>query len=137
MQLVMLFVQVGKKKKKRKNSQKEPFTDALQNICSKKIFLNIVKKTRVLESPFGKIAGLKVCIFIKKKTVVFLWIVWNFKEQFFYRTPRDFGCKIAYFSYSLCHCFVFLHFLCFSFLPSTLLESALHGYSVLTIIPKL
>ena len=33
MQLVMLFVQVGKQYK-RNNSQKQPFTDVLQNSCS-------------------------------------------------------------------------------------------------------
>ena len=62
----MLFVQIGKQLK-RKNSQKQPFTDVLQNSCSWKFFLNIVKETTVLESPFNKVAGLKVYIFIKKK----------------------------------------------------------------------
>ena len=118
MQLVMLFVQVGKKK--RKNSQKEPFTDALQNICSKKIFLNIVKKTRVLESPFGKVAGVKVCIFIKKETSTQLFsceLCEILKNNFFIERLGTSGakllifhipCVIALFSFIS---FVFLSFL--------------------------
>ena len=62
---LLLFVQVGKQHR-RKNSQKQPFTHVLQNSCSSKFFF--VKKTAVLESPFNKVAGLKVSIFIKKKT---------------------------------------------------------------------
>ena len=63
----MLFIQVGQKHK-RKNSQKQPFTDVFQNSCSENFFLNVVKKAPVLESPFNKVAGLKDCIFIKKET---------------------------------------------------------------------
>ena len=70
----MLFVQV-EKQHKRKNSQKQPFTDFLQNSCSENLFLNNVKKTTVVESPFNKVAGLKVCIFIKKKTPTQLFSV--------------------------------------------------------------
>ena len=47
----------------------------LRNSCSqmffKKVFLNIVKQTLVLESPFNKVAGLKVWwIFIKRETPI-------------------------------------------------------------------
>ena len=93
MYLVMLFVQVGKQHK-RKNSQKQPLTDVLQNSCSSIFFLNIVKKTTVLESPFNKVASLKVCIFIKKGTPTQLFFAKYceiLKKIFFYRTPDDFG----------------------------------------------
>ena len=50
----------------KENSQKQPFTDVLQNRCSLK-FLSIRKKTLVLESRLDKVAGLKACIFIKKE----------------------------------------------------------------------
>ena len=76
------------------------------------MFLNNVKKTVVLESALNKVAGLKVCIFIKKETPTqffFLLILWNLKNSFFYRTPHDLGVQNWYFSYSLCYCFVFLH----------------------------
>ena len=63
--LLLLFVQAGKQHK-RKNFQKQPLTDVLQNSCSERFFLNTVKKTTVLESPFNKVAGLK-----DSNTVVF------------------------------------------------------------------
>ena len=65
----------------------------------------------MLESPFSKVAGLKVCIFIKKETPTQLFSCEYceiLKNSFFNRTPHDFGSKLI-FSYSLCHCFVFLH----------------------------
>ena len=47
--------------------QKQPFTFDPQNKCFQK-FRNIHKKTVVLESLFNKVAGLKICSFIKKET---------------------------------------------------------------------
>ena len=40
--------------------KEQPLVDVLQNICSSK-FLNIHRKTLVLESHFNKVAGLKAC----------------------------------------------------------------------------
>ena len=40
----------------------------LKIVVPKNFFLNIFKKTSVLESLFNKVAGLNVCIFIKKET---------------------------------------------------------------------
>ena len=45
-------------------------------------FCNIHSKTPVLESLFNKVAGLKVCNFIKKSEYCEI-----FKNNFFYRTP--------------------------------------------------
>ena len=99
MQLVMLFVQVGKQHK-RKNSQKQLFTDVLQNSCSERFFLNIVKKTTVLESPFNKVAGLKVCIFIKKQTPTQLFSCQYceiLNNSFFIEHLRTLGTKLIFF----------------------------------------
>ena len=46
--------------------QKQPFADALKNVCSLK-FCILQRKAPVLESLFNKIAGLKICNFIKKR----------------------------------------------------------------------
>ena len=51
--------------------QKQSFADILQNRCSLK-FLNIYRKTPVLESIFNKVAGLKASNFIKKRLKPFL-----------------------------------------------------------------
>ena len=86
------------------------------------------KKKPVLESLFNKVAGLNVCIFIKKETATQMLsceYCEMFKNSFFYRTPPDhctfpkfyvvidslyvFGYKIDIFLYFLCHCFVFFH----------------------------
>ena len=43
----------------------------------------------MLESHFIKVTGIRVCSFIKKgtNTGVFLWLLQNFQEHLFYRTP--------------------------------------------------
>ena len=46
---------------------KQPLTNILQSRCSYK-FCNIHRKTRVLESLFNNVAGLKAYIFIKRET---------------------------------------------------------------------
>ena len=82
------------RKTKEKEKQKQPFTDVLQNSCSLKCFLNIVKKTLMLESAFNKVAGLKVCIFIKKETPTQLFpfeYCKNLKNSFLYKTSGNFG----------------------------------------------
>ena len=64
-------------------------------------------------------------VHVDSNTWVFLWILQNFYEQFLYRTPpvhyaflkfymmiKFFGrlwVQNWYFSYLMCHCFVFLH----------------------------
>ena len=48
------------------NFQKKPFEDVFQNSRSQK-FRNIYRKTAILDSLFNKVAGLKVCNFIKKR----------------------------------------------------------------------
>ena len=58
------------------------------------MFLNFVKKTPVLESPFNTVAGLKVCIFIKKDIPTLLFSCEYckiLKNSFFYRTPHNSG----------------------------------------------
>ena len=64
-----------------------------------KIFLNIVKKTPVLESPFNKVAGLKVCIFVQKENPAQLFSCeyCEILKKLFYRTSDDFGNKIDVF----------------------------------------
>ena len=44
------------------------------------------RKTPVLESVFDKVAGLKVCTFMKKRLVI---IAKFLKIAFFYRTPPE------------------------------------------------
>ena len=53
----------------------------------------------MLESPVNKVAGLKVCIFIKKETQTQLFSCENCEilNNSFYRTPHDFGYKIDIF----------------------------------------
>ena len=82
----------------------------------------------MLKSVFNKVGGLKVCIFIKKETliqVISCEYCEILKNTSFYRTPplhytfpksyvmiEFFGCiwiQNWHFSYFLCHCFVFLH----------------------------
>ena len=46
--------------------QKQPLGDVFQNRCSYQ-FCNIHRKTPVLESFLNKVAGLRVCDFIKKR----------------------------------------------------------------------
>ena len=95
----MLFVQVGKRHK-RKNSQKLPFTDVLQNSCSLKLYLNIVKKATVLASSFNKVAGLKVCIFINKETQTQLFsceYCEMLNNSFFIERPTTLGTKLIFF----------------------------------------
>ena len=76
------------------------------------MFLNIVKKTLVLESPCNKVAGLKVWwIFIKRETTR-KWYSCEYceilKNRFSIARFTTLG-KKWYFSYSLCHCFFFIH----------------------------
>ena len=69
--------------------QKQPFTVVPQNKCFQK-FRNIHKKTVVLEFLFNKVAGLKICSFIKKETPtqVFSYEYCEiFKDSFFYIRP--------------------------------------------------
>ena len=80
----------------------------------------------MLESPFNKVAGLKVCVFIKQ--LFSCEYSETLKTDLFYRTPDNFGYKIDVFHIP---CAIAL----FSFI--TLLESVFHGYSVLVFIPKL
>ena len=58
MQLVMLFVQVGKQLK-RKSSQKQPFLKIFSEYCQENTCVGV---------SFYKVAGLKICIFVKKET---------------------------------------------------------------------
>ena len=62
----------------------------IQNRCSK-ISRKIHGKTPVLESLFDRAAGLLPVTLFKRhfSTCVFLWILKNFQERFFYRTPLD------------------------------------------------
>ena len=65
----------------------------------------------MLESPFSRVAGLKVCIFIKKETPTQLFsceYCQILKNGFFIERLTTSGQNWC-FSYSLCHCFVFLH----------------------------
>ena len=103
----MLFVQVGKQHK-RKNSQKQPFTDVLQNSCSSKLYLNIVKKATVLASSFNKVAGLKVCIFINKETQTLFSCEYceMLNNSFFIERPTTLGTKLIFFLF-------LVSFLCF------------------------
>ena len=83
----------------------------------------------MLESLFNNVAGLKVCIFIKKETPTQLFSCEYceiLKSTFSYRAPVDFGYKIDIF-----------RILCvIAFFPFvTLLESVFHGYS--TFVSKL
>ena len=72
----------------KKYQQKQPFTDALQDGCSE-MFCNIHRKTPMLASLLNKVIGLKDCSFIKKRLQYrcFMWILRNFLEQLFYKTP--------------------------------------------------
>ena len=66
----------------------------------------------MLESPFNKVAGLKVCIFIKKETPTQLFSCEYceiLKNSFFIKHLSRLSVQNWYFSYSLCHCFVFIH----------------------------
>ena len=122
----MLFVHVEKLSNwhKRKNSQKQAFTDVLQKRCSQK-FGNIRKKTPVLESHFDKVAGLKAWIFIKAETPTQVFSCEYceiIKNNFFLEHPlliillRNFigffghlWVQNWYFSYFLGHCSVLFH----------------------------
>ena len=69
--------------------QKQPFIVVPQNKYFQK-FRNIHKETVVLESLFNKVAGLKICRFIKKETPtqVFSYEYREiFKDSFFYIRP--------------------------------------------------
>ena len=98
----MLFVQVGKQHK-RKNSQKQLFTDVLQNSCSERFFLNIVKKQLCWSLLLIKLQTWRTptqlfsCEYCELLKNSFLWNASRLWVQSWY------------FSYSLCHCFVFLH----------------------------
>ena len=65
----------------------------------------------MLESPFHKFAGLKVCIFIKKGTPTQLFSCEYCKilKNSFFIERLTLWVQKWYFSYSLCHCFVFLY----------------------------
>ena len=59
-----------------------------------------LSRKQLLESPFNKVAGLTVCIFIKKKTPTQLFSCEYceiLKSTFSYRAPVDFGYKIDIF----------------------------------------
>ena len=62
----------------------------IQNRCSK-ISRKIHGKTPVLESLFDRAAGLRPVTLLKRhfSTCVFLWILKDFQERSFYRTPLD------------------------------------------------
>ena len=65
-----------------------------------KIAVQENKETPVLESPFNKVAGLKVCIFVKEETPTQLFSYEYceiLKNSFFNRTPHNFGYKIDIF----------------------------------------
>ena len=102
----------------------------------------------MLESLFDKVAGLKACIFIEKETLtqVFFCEYCEIIENSFFIEHllliilfRNFYVMIEffgrlwvqnwYFSYFLCHCFVF-------FFITLVLESGVHGYFVLVFILK-
>ena len=80
------FSDRGKTLKKRRTDT------ATGGVLSKKVILN-----KFIENPFARISFLiklqeKACNFIKKRgsdTSVFLWILRNFLELDFYRTPLD------------------------------------------------
>ena len=65
----------------------------------------------MLKSPFNKVAGLKVCIFIKKETPTQLFSCeyCEILKNSFFTDASHLWVQNWYFSYSLCHCFVFLH----------------------------
>ena len=66
----------------------------------KNFFLNIVKETPVLKFPFNKVAGLKVCIFIKKETPTHLFSCEYceiLKKRFFTERLTSLGTKLVFF----------------------------------------
>ena len=55
----------------------------------KMVILNISQKSQENTCPLNKVAGVRSTVLLKRNsgTCIFLWVLRNFKERLFYRTP--------------------------------------------------
>ena len=80
-----------------------------RNSCLQIIFEISCRKIPVLGSLFIKVAGLQNCNIFKKRLEqrCFLWILWTFQEQLFYRKPLVAAFESFTVQWSQLGCFLF------------------------------